>query len=180
MNRPKPQRRLADTFAYAFAGLRFALRTQRTFRIHLLSAAAIAVLIFALDLTAIEAAAVVLAMAVVIAAELFNTGIEAVVDLLVERNHHSAAQIAKDISAGSVLTTTVAAAIVGTLVLGPPLLRVVGLPPAVAVSVPRWIAAILLAAGGVGFLRLLMRAGRPQPAGYRESRAEQHRPADIR
>jgi len=155
VSRPKARRRMADTFTYAFAGLRYATRTQRTFRIHLGIAAAIAVMIFVLDLSAIDAAVVVLAIAVVIAAELFNTGIEAVIDLLVERNHHSAAQIAKDISAGSVLTTTVAAAIVGSLVLGPPLMRVLGFPPALAAAFPRWLAAALLAAGAVGFIRLL-------------------------
>ncbi|MGH2349699.1 MAG: diacylglycerol kinase [bacterium] len=155
MSRPRKLRGLADTFTYAFAGLRYALHTQRTFRLHLIIAAIVALVIFALELSTLEAAAVVLAMAVVIAAELFNTGIEAVVDLLVERNHHSAAQLAKDISAGSVLTTTVAAAIVGFLILGPPLARAVGFSPEAALAVSRWLAAVLLAAGAVGMIRLL-------------------------
>lgn len=160
MNDPKPPRRMADTFTYAFAGLRYAVRTQRTFRLLLLIAGVIAVLIFALNLTVLDAAVIVLAIGVVIAAELFNTGVEAVVDLLVERNHHSAAQVAKDIAAGSVLTTTVGAAVVGILILGPPLLRLVGFQPALAGAAPRWAAAVLLVAGGIGFIRLL-RGPRP-------------------
>ncbi|HEV8354576.1 MAG TPA: diacylglycerol kinase [bacterium] len=160
MSRPKPDRGLVGAFANAFDGLRYAIRTQRTFRIHLIIAAVIAVLVFALDLDAVDAAVVVMAMALVIAAELFNTGIEAVVDLLVQQNHHSAAQIAKDISAGSVLTTTVAAAIVGSLVLGPPLVRTVGLGPETAVMLSRWAAAALLIAGAVGLVRLLRRSRR--------------------
>ncbi len=150
------QRGLAATFTYAFAGLRYAIRTQRTFRIHLIIAAVIALLVFGLGLSHADAAIVILAMALVIAAELFNTGIEAVVDLLVERNHHSAAQIAKDISAGSVLTTTVAAAVVGALVLGPPLGRALGLPAPFADAISRWAAGGVLAAGAVGLMRLLV------------------------
>lgn len=179
MNRRKAPRPMADVFTYAFAGLRYAIRTQRTFRLHLVIAAVIALLIFILDLSVTESAVVVLAIAVVIAAELFNTGVEAVVDLLVERNQHSAAQIAKDISAGSVLTTTVAAAIVGSLVLGPPFFRVLGLPSDAAVAVSRWAAAALLVAGGVGFIRLLVRPGRREESTFREGRPETQRPADI-
>jgi diacylglycerol kinase (ATP) len=168
MSRVKQRRGLADTFIYAFAGLRYAIHSQRTFRLHLIIAAVVAVFAFALELSTLEVAAVVLAMAVVIAAELFNTGIEAVVDLLVERNHHSAAQLAKDISAGSVLTTTVAAAVVGFLVLGPPLARAVGFSPEAAVAVSRWLAAALLIAGAIGLVRLWTRhvslAARPSPS----------------
>lgn len=182
------RRGLAGTLAYAVAGLRHAVQTQRTFRIHLAIAAMVAILIFVLDLDSAGAALVVLAMALVIAAELFNTGIEAVVDLLVEQNRHSIAKVAKDISAGSVLTTTIAAAIVGSLVLGPPVVRALGFPSGLA-ALPRWVAAGLLVAGGLGFVRLLRRPGRgselraeggskPLTANG-ERRTEQQRPADI-
>ncbi|HEY3248352.1 MAG TPA: diacylglycerol kinase [bacterium] len=153
------RRGLAATFAYAFAGLRYAVRTQSTFRLLLIIAVAVAALTVALGLSTTRTAIVMLAMALVIAAELFNTGVEAVVDLLVEQNHHSAAKVAKDIAAGSVLTTAVAAAVVGVLVLGPPLGEALGLARGLAVSISRWAAAVLLAAGAVGFIRLLFGNG---------------------
>ncbi|MBI2201584.1 MAG: diacylglycerol kinase family protein, partial [Armatimonadetes bacterium] len=84
---------LQRAFTFAFDGLRHALRTQRTFRIHVAIAGLITVLVIWLPLSTTEAAVAILAIAAVLAAELFNTAVEAVVDLLVERNHHEIAQV---------------------------------------------------------------------------------------
>jgi len=53
-------------------------------------------------------------------AEFINTAIEAVVDLA-SPVHHPLAKVGKDVGAGAVLVAAIAAALVGLLILGPPL-----------------------------------------------------------
>src|SRR5712692_9710908 len=111
---PYRSKSLAQALAYAAEGLRYAVRT---FRIQLALAAAVGVVLIWVQAPALEAAVVVLAMIVVLAAELLNTGVEVVVDLLVDRNHHVLAKVAKDIAAAGVVVTVVGAAVIGFLVL---------------------------------------------------------------
>jgi diacylglycerol kinase len=56
----------------------------------------------------------------VFAAEFINTAIEAVVDLATQE-HHPLAKVSKDVGAGAVLISAIAAIAVGLLILGPPL-----------------------------------------------------------
>lgn len=149
-----------DALHHALAGLHYAIRSQRTFRIQLVCAAVIAILAVWLRLSLQEAALLALAMGAVLVAELFNTGVEAIVDLLVEQNHHQLAKIAKDIAAAGVVVSVVGAILSGGLLLGPALLARLGVTspwPARAA----WAGALLLLAGAaVGLLRL---ARRPSP-----------------
>ncbi len=63
---------------------------------------------------------IVLTLALVWAAESFNTALEALTDLISPKQHRLA-KIAKDVGAGAVLICAVAAVVVGVLILGPPL-----------------------------------------------------------
>ena len=117
---------LFHSFRYAFAGLWYALRTQRNARIHLLAALAVTAMGLWLRLDAPRWAVLALTIALVIFAEMVNTVIEAIVDLIT-LEYHPLAQIAKDVSAGAVLVTAIAAVVVGLLILGPPLLARLGL-----------------------------------------------------
>ncbi len=65
-------------------------------------------------------AILVLAMMIVWLGELFNTAVEAIVDLAMPEPH-PLAQVAKDVSAGAVLLAALGAVVVGALILGPPL-----------------------------------------------------------
>jgi diacylglycerol kinase len=96
------------------------LRTQRNARIHLSLALAVIVLGLWLGLSRIEWAIIVLTIGLVLAAEAFNTVAEAAVDLATDE-YHPLAKIAKDVAAGAVLLMAITAAIVGLLILGPPL-----------------------------------------------------------
>jgi diacylglycerol kinase len=62
----------------------------------------------------------VLTIAMVFTAEFINTAIEAVVDLA-SPVHHPLAKTGKDVGAAAVLLAALAAALVGLLILGPPL-----------------------------------------------------------
>ena len=69
------------SFAYALAGIAYLVRTQRSFRIHLLAALSVIVLGAALGLGPLEWAIVGLTIALVIMMEALNTGIELAVTL---------------------------------------------------------------------------------------------------
>ena len=60
----------------------------------------------------------VLTMAFVVAAELFNTAIESAVDL-VTTEYHPLAKAAKDAAAGGVLVAAFSSVIVGLIIFGP-------------------------------------------------------------
>ncbi|GAC1443436.1 MAG: diacylglycerol kinase [Vulcanimicrobiaceae bacterium] len=106
--------RLLAAFDYAFAGILYATRTQRNMRIHLIAASLAVVATLCLRLDRAYVALVVLCIALVIALELVNTAIEAVVDLMTVA-HHPLAKIAKDAAAGAVLVVSMASIIVGYL-----------------------------------------------------------------
>jgi diacylglycerol kinase len=109
---------LWQSFRFAGRGLQEAVWSQRNMRVHVALAAVVTVMAVWLDLPAAEAVALVIAMAVVLAAELFNSALEILVDLVVGEQYHVLAGRAKDIGAAAVLVTAAGAAIAGLLVLG--------------------------------------------------------------
>jgi diacylglycerol kinase (ATP) len=110
--------RLAS-FADAGRGLR-ALLAEPNARVQLAIALAVIVLALWLDIDPLGWALLVLAIGLVLACEAANTALEALADR-VAPDHHPLVGKAKDVAAGGVLIASVAAAVVGLLVLGPPL-----------------------------------------------------------
>lgn len=96
----------------AIEGVLWAARSQRHLRYHFL--AAIAVLLFALFLgmSSLEFILLTFAITLVLFAELVNTAVEVVVDM-VSPDFHPMARQAKDVAAGAVLVASVGAAIMG-------------------------------------------------------------------
>lgn len=116
---------LLVSFKYAWAGISYALQTQRNFRVHLfIGALAIALGVF-LHLPPIETAVIGLTSGLVLALELLNTAIESVVDLTVKQSYHELAKIAKDCAAGAVLISALTAVLVAGVLLLPPLLALI-------------------------------------------------------
>lgn len=111
-----------ESFGHAFRGWGYVLKTQHNARIHVTIAAIIFILGAWLNLPARDWAVLILAMALVISAEFINTSIEAVVDLASPRRH-PLGKVGKDVGAGAVLVAAFAAALIGLLILGPPLLE---------------------------------------------------------
>src|SRR5919198_4149535 len=91
-----------DSFRFALNGILLSFRTQRHLRIHFVAAVLVLIAGFVWRLSRAELLALVFAIAGVIVAELFNTAIEAAVDL-VTTDYHPLAKVAKDVSAGAVL-----------------------------------------------------------------------------
>jgi len=87
-------------------------------RIHLAIAVAVLALATILGLAIVEWAILLLCMVAVLVAEMLNTVVESIVDL-VTAQYHPLAKVAKDVAAGAVLVTAIGSAGIGLLVLGP-------------------------------------------------------------
>jgi diacylglycerol kinase len=112
-----------EGFRYAWQGIVYVVKTQRNVRVHLAAAVLVLVLAVLLRLSRIEVAVLVGCIMVVIAAEMVNTVAESIVDLVTD-SYHPLAKVAKDAAAGAVLVTAIGSAVVGLLLLGPPLWHV--------------------------------------------------------
>ena len=113
----KGQQGVALSFSHAYQGLVYAVRTQRNMRFHVVASVVVLVLSLLVGASRIELALLVLVIAAVFVTELFNTALEFTVDL-VTREYHPLAKLAKDVSAGAVLVTSISALAVGYLILG--------------------------------------------------------------
>ncbi len=105
-------------FVFAFQGLAYVMRTQRNARVHALAACLAIAAGVLLRVTAVEWAVLCVTIGVVFSAEMVNTVAELAVDQLTQRQH-PLAKTAKDVGAGAVLVTAIAAVGVGLAVFGP-------------------------------------------------------------
>lgn len=108
------------SFGNAFRGWGHVIRTQQNAWIHATVSMAVLIVGLWLGLPARDWAVLLLTIAMVWAAEFFNTAIEAVVDLA-SPDKHPLAKVGKDVGAAAVLIAALASAGVGLLILGPPL-----------------------------------------------------------
>ena len=114
------------SFLFAMQGFRMALRTERNIKVMIVGGllAIVAGIVVRLDF--LSWAIVLLCCGVVIAAELLNTAIETVVDL-VSPEYHPLAGRAKDIAAGAVYSLCVIVAFVGLIVFARAILMRLGI-----------------------------------------------------
>jgi diacylglycerol kinase len=106
------------SFRFAFAGISYALRTQRNARVHAVVACLVIASGIYFRISAIEWAILALTIGTVFSAEMLNTVAELAVDLLTQ-HYHPMAKIAKDVGAGAVLVAAIAAVGVGVAIFGP-------------------------------------------------------------
>ncbi|MFB5759269.1 diacylglycerol kinase family protein [Paenibacillus medicaginis] len=117
----KPAHSWRSTFRYALEGIGYTLRTQINMRVHAVIALGVIAAGIVFRISRMEWLFILAACAFVIAAELFNTAVEAVVDL-VSPKVHPLAKAAKDAAAGAVLLAAVFAVITGGVVFYQPVL----------------------------------------------------------
>ena len=111
-------RKRIRSFGYAWKGIRCCIGKEQNLSFHLIATAVVVIAGFVLGITHMEWMIIILCIGVVIAAELFNTAIEKLVDLVSPERHPVAGQV-KDIAAGAVLICAVAAAIIGLIIFIP-------------------------------------------------------------
>lgn len=105
-----------EPFKVAMRGLIYTFRTQRHMRIHIYVVLTVTLLGLFLGLRLNQLMVLLFVISLVLVAEMFNSAIEATVDL-VQPQYDPKAKFAKDISAGAVLITTLIAIVIGTLML---------------------------------------------------------------
>lgn len=109
-------RKLSERFGFAWAGIRAAWESEQSFRIQAGFAAALLVALLLLRPPLLWWALCFIMAALVLAAELFNTALEALIDHL-HPEIHPAIRTAKDCAAGAVLLLSFGALAVGILML---------------------------------------------------------------
>jgi diacylglycerol kinase (ATP) len=103
-----------EPFRVALQGVVHTFRTQRHMRFHFYTVVIVLILGMFWNLHYREILILLFTISMVLIAEMFNSAIEAVVDL-VQPTYHPMAKFAKDIAAGAVLISTVNAIVVGAL-----------------------------------------------------------------
>jgi len=124
--RPGLLRRRAASFGHALRGVWAALRSELHLQFHAVSTVLVLGAGYYFGLSKLEWALVALAIAGVWSAELFNTAIETLTNL-VSPGYHPLAGKAKDVAAGAVLLAALGALVVGGLVFGPRIWALLGL-----------------------------------------------------
>ena len=113
-----PCREWLKSANYAIEGVLHGAKTQKHLRYHFLSAAAVLFFSYMVGVSHTEFIIIALAVIIVLSAEMMNSAIEAVVDIL-SPEYSEKARIAKDIAAGAVLITAFGAAVLGYFMLSP-------------------------------------------------------------
>lgn len=108
--------RFIDSLNCAIEGIIYTARTQKHMRRHFISALAILLTVMLLRVTPMEFTLLTISICFVLCAELLNTAIEVVVDM-VSPEFHPLARTAKDVAAGGVLVAAIGASLIGYLIL---------------------------------------------------------------
>lgn len=108
--------RFIDSLNCAIDGIIYTARTQKHMRRHFMAALVLLVAVLFLRVTPLEFTLLTVSVCFVLFAELLNTAVEVVVDL-VSPGYHPLAKTAKDVAAGGVLVAAIGAAVMGYLIL---------------------------------------------------------------
>lgn len=118
MNPRQECKKIINSFKYAIEGVISSFKTERNMKIHIIATIVVVLLGIVFKLNKTEWCICVMAIILVISAELFNTAIETVVDMISSEKNEKA-KLAKDISAAAVLILAIGAAVVGAIIFIP-------------------------------------------------------------
>ena len=93
-------------------------------KIHIMAMIIVIALGIFMKLNKIEWCIITIAIVMVISAELFNTAIETVVDM-VSPQKNPQAKLVKDIAAAAVLVLAIGAAVIGIIIIGPKIVTII-------------------------------------------------------
>lgn len=117
---------IRKSFGYAFEGIAVCVKKERNMKIHCVMAALVVIAGIILEISATEWCICLVLFGLVMALEMVNTAVEAVVDL-VTQERKPLAKIAKDTAAGAVLIAAIMSAIVGCMIFVPKGLAFLGI-----------------------------------------------------
>ena len=117
-------KKISNSFKYAGAGIFKAFRSELNMQVHLCMMLLVILCGVIFEISIAEWQICIVLFGIVIGAEIFNTAIETVVDLVMP-NINEQAKLAKDLSAGAVLVLAISAAVVGLTIFIPKLLEII-------------------------------------------------------
>lgn len=115
LNKPFKNKNFFEALKNSIKGIITAFVMERNIKIDCVIAILVIVFAFIIKLNYIEIIAVIFAIAIVLTAEMFNSAIENIVDLVTEE-YNERAKIIKDISSGAVLISSIGAALVALVI----------------------------------------------------------------
>ena len=118
-------KKLINSFGYAFEGIKKAYFGEQNMRIHFFMATLVIIFGFFLKISYVEWLVCLLLIGLVIMAEFINTAIEYVVDLASPKIH-PLAKAAKDTASAGVLMMAIISACIGFVIFVPKLIAFIG------------------------------------------------------
>ena len=115
-------KRFFRSFGYSLEGLKYAYKYEQSMTIHVMMVIAVVLLGILLKIAVFEWLVCFILMGLVMATELINTSIEAVVDLTCPKIH-PLAKIAKDTASAAVFVFSAVAAISGLIIFVPKIIN---------------------------------------------------------
>ena len=109
---------IVKSFGYAFEGIFTCIKKERNMKIHVAMTILVVIAGIVLGISTTEWCICLGLFGLVMALELVNTSVEAVVDM-VTKDIHPLAKIAKDTAAGAVLIAAIMAAVIGCIIFIP-------------------------------------------------------------
>lgn len=117
----------SNTFKNAKKGMRLSIKSERNIRVHLFAAALVLISAYCLNFSITKFCILLLTIASVISAEMFNSAIEFSLDSIFHNKYCRMVGMAKDIAAGAVMVVTITAVLIGVLLFAPPVIQLLSL-----------------------------------------------------
>ena len=116
-------KRLIKSFRYALEGFKHAFKYEQNFIVHSLVAILVIIFGFIFKISKVEWILIIIVIGFVLAFELINTALEALVDL-VTNEYKELAKVTKDTASAAVLVLAFASIIVGILIFLPKIIEI--------------------------------------------------------
>lgn len=118
----KHQKSLKFSFKYATNGVWYFFLHERNGRIELCFAIAVILIGIGFKISNLEWLSILLSIGLIVSAEMMNSAIERLCDI-VQEEYHPIIKVIKDMAAGAVLTTTFFSAITGCIIFIPKIIN---------------------------------------------------------
>ena len=117
------QQGFSNTFKNARKGMRIVLKSEVNIRVHFCIAMVVLALAFVLDFSVERMCILLLTIAFVIVTEMVNSAVEFSLDAVFHKRYSKLVGMAKDISAGAVMFASVIAIVIGIILFGEALIK---------------------------------------------------------
>ena len=117
------QQGFSYTFKNARKGMRIVLKSEVNIRVHFCIAMVVLALAFVLDFSVERMCILLLTIAFVIVTEMVNSAVEFSLDAVFHNRYSKLVGMAKDISAGAVMFASVIAIVIGIILFGEALIK---------------------------------------------------------